>query len=167
MSLSCCLAFTAGLSAWPSESQRLLFITSLNLQLPLTAPVLLRHCCFPNKHGKGNNHLGFFSSQWCWRLSSTFLGTGGCHQHPAYPCPQAGRALLVEGPAVQCPRLGWGCPCSLCCAHKSWLGVQELEAIKARVREMEKEDERLKQLQLEAESRLLMSSEAGTAPVPG
>ncbi|NWR56170.1 PABP2 protein, partial [Bucorvus abyssinicus] len=38
----------------------------------------------------------------------------------------------------------------------------ELEAIKARVREMEKEDERLKQLQLEAESRLLMSSEAGT-----
>lgn len=55
----------------------------------------------------------------------------------------------------------------MCCAHKSWLGVQELEAIKARVREMEKEDERLKQLQLEAERRLLMSSEAGTAPVPG
>ncbi|NXK48312.1 PABP2 protein, partial [Chauna torquata] len=44
------------------------------------------------------------------------------------------------------------------------LGVQdpELEAIKARVREMEKEDERLKELQLEAESRLIMSSEAGT-----
>ncbi|NXI72553.1 PABP2 protein, partial [Anseranas semipalmata] len=42
------------------------------------------------------------------------------------------------------------------------LGVQdpELEAIKARVREMEKEDERLKALQLEAESRLIMSSEA-------
>ncbi|NXX60605.1 PABP2 protein, partial [Scopus umbretta] len=38
----------------------------------------------------------------------------------------------------------------------------ELEAIKARVREMEKEDERLKELQLEAESRLIMSSEAGT-----
>ncbi|NXL01170.1 PABP2 protein, partial [Mesembrinibis cayennensis] len=38
----------------------------------------------------------------------------------------------------------------------------ELEAIKARVREMEKEDERLKQLQLEAESCLIMSSEAGT-----
>ncbi|NXO03409.1 PABP2 protein, partial [Rhinopomastus cyanomelas] len=37
----------------------------------------------------------------------------------------------------------------------------ELEAIKAKVREMEKEDERLKLLQLEAESRLLMSSEAG------
>ncbi|NXT92642.1 PABP2 protein, partial [Anhinga rufa] len=37
----------------------------------------------------------------------------------------------------------------------------ELEAIKAKVREMEKEDERLKELQLEAESRLLMSSEAG------
>ncbi|NXT75223.1 PABP2 protein, partial [Zapornia atra] len=37
----------------------------------------------------------------------------------------------------------------------------ELEAIKARVREMEKEDERLKELQLEAESRLIMSSEAG------
>ncbi|NXU27747.1 PABP2 protein, partial [Thalassarche chlororhynchos] len=36
----------------------------------------------------------------------------------------------------------------------------ELEAIKARVREMEKEDERLKELQLEAESRLIMSSEA-------
>ncbi|NXE54537.1 PABP2 protein, partial [Casuarius casuarius] len=43
------------------------------------------------------------------------------------------------------------------------LGVQdpELEAIKARVREMEKEDERLKELQLEAESRFIMSSEAG------
>ncbi|NXR10901.1 PABP2 protein, partial [Semnornis frantzii] len=37
----------------------------------------------------------------------------------------------------------------------------ELEAIKARVREMEKEDERLKELQLEAESHLIMSSEAG------
>ncbi|NWW93515.1 PABP2 protein, partial [Rhynochetos jubatus] len=37
----------------------------------------------------------------------------------------------------------------------------ELEAIKARVREMEKEDERLKELQLEAESRLIVSSEAG------
>ncbi|KFW69158.1 Polyadenylate-binding protein 2, partial [Pygoscelis adeliae] len=36
----------------------------------------------------------------------------------------------------------------------------ELEAIKARVREMEKEDERLKELQLEAESRLIVSSEA-------
>ncbi|NWH54757.1 EPAB2 protein, partial [Fregata magnificens] len=36
----------------------------------------------------------------------------------------------------------------------------ELEAIKARVREMEKEDERLKELQLEAESRLIMTSEA-------
>ncbi|NWX51436.1 PABP2 protein, partial [Steatornis caripensis] len=42
----------------------------------------------------------------------------------------------------------------------------ELEAIKARVREMEKEDERLKELQLEAESRLLMSSEAGTGSQP-
>ncbi|NXJ89570.1 PABP2 protein, partial [Corythaixoides concolor] len=43
------------------------------------------------------------------------------------------------------------------------LAVQdpELEAIKAKVREMEKEDERLKELQLEAESRLIMSSEAG------
>ncbi|NXV96172.1 PABP2 protein, partial [Calonectris borealis] len=38
----------------------------------------------------------------------------------------------------------------------------ELEAIKARVREMEKEDERLKELQLEAESRLITSLEAGT-----
>ncbi|NWY50211.1 PABP2 protein, partial [Chionis minor] len=37
----------------------------------------------------------------------------------------------------------------------------ELEAIKARVREMEKEDERLKELQLEAATRLIMSSEAG------
>ncbi|NXW21936.1 PABP2 protein, partial [Circaetus pectoralis] len=42
----------------------------------------------------------------------------------------------------------------------------ELEAIKARVREMEKEDERLKELQLEAESRLIMSSEAGTGSRP-
>ncbi|NWQ90999.1 PABP2 protein, partial [Burhinus bistriatus] len=38
----------------------------------------------------------------------------------------------------------------------------ELEAIKARVREMEKEDERLKELQLEAATHLIMSSEAGT-----
>lgn len=50
----------------------------------------------------------------------------------------------------------------MCCSCKSWFGFQELEAIKARVREMEKEDERLKELQLEAESRLIMSSEAGT-----
>ncbi|NXE28929.1 PABP2 protein, partial [Ardeotis kori] len=43
------------------------------------------------------------------------------------------------------------------------LAVQdpELEAIKARVREMEEEDERLKELQLEAETRLIMSLEAG------
>ncbi|NXI94078.1 PABP2 protein, partial [Psophia crepitans] len=37
----------------------------------------------------------------------------------------------------------------------------ELEAIKAKVWEMEKEDERLKELQLEAERRLILSSEAG------
>ncbi|NWH85489.1 PABP2 protein, partial [Aegithalos caudatus] len=36
----------------------------------------------------------------------------------------------------------------------------ELEAIKAKLREIEKEDERLKELQLEAENHLLMSSEA-------
>ncbi|NXP15968.1 PABP2 protein, partial [Thinocorus orbignyianus] len=42
----------------------------------------------------------------------------------------------------------------------------ELEAIKAKVREMEKEDERLKELQLEAESHLLMSSEAGMGSQP-
>lgn len=63
------------------------------------------------------------------------------------------------------PTLGgeWygGCPCSVRCSRKSWFGFQELEAIKAKVREMEKEDERLKELQLEAESRLIMSSEAG------
>ncbi|NWI53664.1 PABP2 protein, partial [Calyptomena viridis] len=43
------------------------------------------------------------------------------------------------------------------------LAVQdpELEAIKAKLREIEKEDEKLKELQLEAESHLLMSSEAG------
>ncbi|KGL84536.1 Polyadenylate-binding protein 2, partial [Tinamus guttatus] len=40
----------------------------------------------------------------------------------------------------------------------------ELEAIKAKVREMEKEDERLKELQLEAERHFLMSSEAGLFP---
>lgn len=67
--------------------------------------------------------------------------------------------------ALQCPNPGWtavrGCPCSVRCSCKSWFGFQELEAIKARVREMEKEDERLKELQLEAETRLIMSSEAG------
>ncbi|XP_051485711.1 embryonic polyadenylate-binding protein 2 [Apus apus] len=40
----------------------------------------------------------------------------------------------------------------------------ELKAITARVREMEKEYERLKELQLEAESQLIMSSEAGLFP---
>ncbi|KAI6077697.1 Embryonic polyadenylate-binding protein 2 isoform X1 [Aix galericulata] len=57
-----------------------------------------------------------------------------------------------------------GCPHAVCCSHESCFGFQELEAIKARVREMEKEDERLKALQLEAESRLIMSSEAGLFP---
>ncbi|NXU99782.1 EPA2A protein, partial [Cettia cetti] len=44
----------------------------------------------------------------------------------------------------------------------------ELEAIRAKLREIEKEDERLKELQLEAENHLFMSSEAGMAcPSPG
>lgn len=67
-----------------------------------------------------------------------------------------------------------GAPCSQCCSCKSGFGFQELEAIKARVREMEKEDERLKELQLEAERRLIVSLEAGTgcpwvllSPPPG
>uniref|UniRef100_A0A8C4JG74 PABPN1 like, cytoplasmic n=1 Tax=Dromaius novaehollandiae TaxID=8790 RepID=A0A8C4JG74_DRONO len=60
---------------------------------------------------------------------------------------------------------GSQCPCFMCCSHKSWFAFQELEAIKARVREMEKEDERLKELQLEAESRFIMSSEAGMGSV--
>ncbi|NWT80014.1 PABP2 protein, partial [Lanius ludovicianus] len=40
----------------------------------------------------------------------------------------------------------------------------ELEAIKAKLREIEKEDERLKELQLEAENHLFMSSEADRWP---
>ncbi|NWU24730.1 EPAB2 protein, partial [Dyaphorophyia castanea] len=40
----------------------------------------------------------------------------------------------------------------------------ELEAIKAKLREIEKEDERLKELQLEAENHLFMSSEADGCP---
>ncbi|NWS32848.1 EPAB2 protein, partial [Polioptila caerulea] len=40
----------------------------------------------------------------------------------------------------------------------------ELEAIKAKLREIEKEDERLKKLQLETESQLFMSSEADRCP---
>ncbi|NXA95934.1 EPA2A protein, partial [Melanocharis versteri] len=40
----------------------------------------------------------------------------------------------------------------------------ELEAIKAKLREIEKEDERLKELQLEAENHLFMSSEAARRP---
>ncbi|NWU75206.1 PABP2 protein, partial [Onychorhynchus coronatus] len=46
---------------------------------------------------------------------------------------------------------------------KEELAVQdpELEAIKAKLQEIEKEDEKLKELQLEAESHLFMSSEAG------
>ncbi|NWJ11876.1 PABP2 protein, partial [Crypturellus undulatus] len=47
---------------------------------------------------------------------------------------------------------------------RSCFAFQELEAIKAKVREMEKEDERLKELQLEAEKHFLMSSEAGLFP---
>ncbi|XP_059713658.1 embryonic polyadenylate-binding protein 2 [Haemorhous mexicanus] len=41
----------------------------------------------------------------------------------------------------------------------------ELEAIKAKLREIEKEDERLKELQLEAENHLFMSSEAALFPL--
>lgn len=56
----------------------------------------------------------------------------------------------------------------VCCSCNSWFGVQELEAIKAKLREIEKEDERLKELQLEAENHLFMSSEAGMGcPSPG
>lgn len=54
-----------------------------------------------------------------------------------------------------------GCPCSVCCSCSFWFGIQELEAIKAKLREIEKEDERLKELQLEADNHLFMSSEAG------
>ncbi|NXB45897.1 PABP2 protein, partial [Leucopsar rothschildi] len=42
----------------------------------------------------------------------------------------------------------------------------ELEAIKAKLREIEKEDERLKELQLEAENHLFMNSEAGIDTCP-
>ncbi|XP_054125419.1 embryonic polyadenylate-binding protein 2 [Melozone crissalis] len=41
----------------------------------------------------------------------------------------------------------------------------ELEAIKAKLREIEKEDERLKELQLEADNHLFMSSEAALFPL--
>ncbi|XP_014729964.1 PREDICTED: embryonic polyadenylate-binding protein 2 [Sturnus vulgaris] len=41
----------------------------------------------------------------------------------------------------------------------------ELEAIKAKLREIEKEDERLKELQLEAENHLFMNSEAALFPL--
>ncbi|XP_039238157.1 embryonic polyadenylate-binding protein 2 isoform X1 [Pipra filicauda] len=49
---------------------------------------------------------------------------------------------------------------------KQELPVQdpELEAIKAKLQEIEKEDEKLKELQLEAQSHLFMSSEAGLFP---
>lgn len=56
----------------------------------------------------------------------------------------------------------------VCCSCNSWFGIQELEAIKAKLREIEKEDERLKELQLEAENHLFMNSEAGMGcPSPG
>lgn len=65
--LSCCLAFTAEMSVWLSESKWLLFVTSLNPQFPPAALVLLVHlccstCCFASKRGKGNIYL-FFSPQ--------------------------------------------------------------------------------------------------------
>ncbi|NWV34247.1 EPA2A protein, partial [Grantiella picta] len=43
---------------------------------------------------------------------------------------------------------------------------EELEAIKAKLREIEEEDERLKELQLEAESHLFMNAEAGMCCPP-
>uniref|UniRef100_A0A8C3N081 Uncharacterized protein n=1 Tax=Geospiza parvula TaxID=87175 RepID=A0A8C3N081_GEOPR len=86
-------------------------------------------------------------------------GLGGCGSSSAVPsfpwCPKEMGAFLHLG-----------CPCSECCSCNSWFGIQELEAIKAKLREIEKEDERLKELQLEAENHLFMSSEAGMALFP-
>lgn len=48
------------------------------------------------------------------------------------------------------------------CSPKSWWGFQELQAIKARVQEMEKEAEQMRKLQLEAESSPAGNLEAGT-----
>ncbi|EMP36266.1 N-acetylgalactosamine-6-sulfatase [Chelonia mydas] len=50
-------------------------------------------------------------------------------------------------------------------ARSLGFGAQELEAIKAKVREMEEEDERLKELQAEAKNHLILRSQAGI-PVP-
>lgn len=65
--------------------------------------------------------------------------------------PKGNGELFTPGVSLLC----------VCCSCNSWFGIQELEAIKAKLREIEKEDERLKELQLEAESHLFMSSEAG------
>uniref|UniRef100_A0A8C9UC11 PABPN1 like, cytoplasmic n=1 Tax=Serinus canaria TaxID=9135 RepID=A0A8C9UC11_SERCA len=75
-----------------------------------------------------------------------------------------------SGPGECLP--GWGtgfpwCPKEMGSFY-TW-GVpapSELEAIKAKLREIEKEDERLKELQLEAENHLFVSSEAGMALFP-
>uniref|UniRef100_A0A8C3KA36 PABPN1 like, cytoplasmic n=1 Tax=Calidris pygmaea TaxID=425635 RepID=A0A8C3KA36_9CHAR len=75
-------------------------------------------------------------------------GTGGPGPGPG-PGPGGG---LPRWQALRLPGL----------ERESGFGLQELEAIKAKVREMEEEDERLKELQLEAESRFIMSLDAGT-----
>ncbi|POI28170.1 hypothetical protein CIB84_008080 [Bambusicola thoracicus] len=79
------------------------------------------------------------------------------HSHPEEDSVEE---LGVQDPPIAAAQGGeW--VFARCCLHELWFEFQELEAIKARVREMEEEDKRLKELQLEAESCLLMGSEAG------
>uniref|UniRef100_A0A8D2IZL6 PABPN1 like, cytoplasmic n=1 Tax=Varanus komodoensis TaxID=61221 RepID=A0A8D2IZL6_VARKO len=71
-----------------------------------------------------------------------------CGQRPAQPFPAAGAAAATQGGSVAARPL---------LASFGLLGVQELEAIKAKVREMEKEDEWLQELQAEAKTFILRS----------
>jgi len=130
--------------------------------------VLLGHLCcrarcFTSNQGKGNIYLCgvFFSPQWSWEQNSPFVGQAVVPSSQPTLVPSLGGTAGGGGCCAQGGEQGRGVPVSWCRSCESYLGFQELEAIKARVREMEKEDERLKELQLEAESRLIMSLEAG------
>ncbi|XP_041340655.1 embryonic polyadenylate-binding protein 2 isoform X2 [Pyrgilauda ruficollis] len=86
-------------------------------------------------------------------------------QDPVSACLDGWGASFPWCPKEMGTFLHLGCPCSVCCSCNSWFGIQELEAIKAKLREIEQEDERLKELQLEAENHLFMSSEAALFPL--
>uniref|UniRef100_A0A8C9MWX2 PABPN1 like, cytoplasmic n=1 Tax=Serinus canaria TaxID=9135 RepID=A0A8C9MWX2_SERCA len=120
----------------------------------------------------------------CSLVPGTVMGCPPCGGSPGGSCdvPERhgpGREVVPVSPVPVRPRqhrFAEPCgaePCPCCPARAGnqspppGPGVgPELEAIKAKLREIEKEDERLKELQLEAENHLFVSSEAGMALFP-